>query len=420
MEIHNHDHAGFNGNAEESDVADPYRYAEVIAEQLLQNEAACQRIDRRENEDSRFGDGMKHHVEQHKDDKKDDRQNELQPLFGPEFELVLAGPFVSKAGRQVKFLLEQISRLCDEAAVVFGVQIDVHVAGQGTVFIADHGRSSRERDFCDIGDWNLRAGWRADQDAPQLLDVVSEVAAVPDIHWIALAALDVFRDHFAADSRSDRLLHIGNCQTVASRFRPVDFDVEIKTLRNTFCEDGTHLRNRREDLLYLRANLLDALQIRPLNLQTERRLDARQFHIETVLDGHGPGVGQPRKLEFGVHLLNELFVGHSRPPLSARLEHDRRVIHIERGVVGRAVGSPDGTKDGLDFGKRANDSILFLEQLRRLADGNSGQRCRHVERRTFVERRHELTADVKRERKRDDQKDQIEQQGGFAETQAEP
>ena len=40
MQIYNHDDAGFNGNAEESDVADPYRYAEVIAEQLLQNEAA--------------------------------------------------------------------------------------------------------------------------------------------------------------------------------------------------------------------------------------------------------------------------------------------------------------------------------------------------------------------------------------------
>src|SRR5437879_6846251 len=55
-------------------------------------------------------------------------------------------------------------------------------------------------------------------------------------------------------------------------------------------------------------------------------------------------------------------LGHSRPPLSARLEHDRRVIHIERSVVGRAVGSPDGTKDGLDFGKRANDSILFRSE----------------------------------------------------------
>src|SRR5713101_8461948 len=361
MQIYNHDDAGFNGNAEESDVADPDRHAEVVAEQLLQNQAACQCIDRRENEDSRFGDGMKHHVEQHKDDKKDDRQNELQPLFGPEFELVLAGPFVSKAGRQREFLLQQIARMSDEAAVVFRVQIDVNVAGQRAVFIADHRRAARKRDFRDFGDGNLCARGRANQNAPQFLNVVPEVAAIPDIHWIPLAALDVLRDHFAADSRSDRLLHVSNSQTVAGRFRTVHFDVEIKTLRNALRKNGAHLRNRREDLLYLRANLLDALQIRPLNLQAEGSFDSCQFHIETVLDRHGPSVGEARKLEFRVHFLNELFVSHSPPPLTAWFEHDRGVIHIQGSVIGRAVGSPDGTKDGLDFRERANDPVLFLE-----------------------------------------------------------
>jgi len=70
---------------------------------------------------------------------------------------------------------------------------------------------------------------------------------------------------------------------------------------------------------------------------------------------------------------------------------------------------PDGTKNGLDFGERANDPILFLEKLRRLSDGDSGQGGRHVKSRTFKERRHELTANVKRKRKCDDQKEQIEQ-----------
>jgi hypothetical protein len=77
-------------------------------------------------------------------------------------------------------------------------------------------------------------------------------------------------------------------------------------LRNAFREDGAHLGNCREDLLYLRTNLLDAFQIWPLNLQSQRRLDACQFHIETVLDWHGPSVGQAWKLKFRVHFLNEL------------------------------------------------------------------------------------------------------------------
>src|SRR5229473_4477090 len=157
--------------------------------------------------------------------------------------------------------------MSDEAAVVFRVQIDVDVAGQRAVFIADHRRTARKRDFRDIRNGNLRARGCANQNAPQFLDVVPEVAAIPDIHGVPLAALDVFSDHFAADSRSDRLLHISNRQTVASRFRTVYFDVEIEALRNAFCENGTHLRNPREDLLYLRSNLLDSLKFRPLNLQ---------------------------------------------------------------------------------------------------------------------------------------------------------
>jgi DNA-binding transcriptional ArsR family regulator len=63
-------------------------------------------------------------------------------------------------------------------------------------------------------------------------------------------------------------------------------------------------------------------------------------------------------------------------------------------IIGRAVGTSDGPEDALDFGECADDSILFLEQLRSLPDGNSGQGSRHVERRTCKERRHELTADV--------------------------
>ena len=53
-----------------------------------------------------------------------------------------------------------------------------------------------------------------------------------------------------------------------------------------------------------------------------------------------------------VHLLNQLFVGHSRPPLLARLEHDRRVVHVERRIVRRAVRAPDRTEDAFHFRER--------------------------------------------------------------------
>src|SRR5260370_28452896 len=119
VEVPTHDDSGFNGNAEQSDVADPHRYAEVVTKQPLKNEAARQCIDCRENEDSGLRDGVKHHVQQQEDDKKYDRQNELQPRFCPQLKLVLARPFVAKAGKQREFLLKQMTRMSDETAIAF-------------------------------------------------------------------------------------------------------------------------------------------------------------------------------------------------------------------------------------------------------------------------------------------------------------
>ena len=42
-------------------------------------------------------------------------------------------------------------------------------------------------------------------------------------------------------------------------------------------------------------------------------------------------------------------------PLLARLEHDGGVVHIERRVIGRAVGASHGAEDARDFGKGAED-----------------------------------------------------------------
>ena len=85
-------------------------------------------------------------------------------------------------------------------------------------------------------------------------------------------------------------------------------------------------------------------------------------------------------MELLVHRANELFVGHSRAPLFARFEHHGRVVHIERSIVGSAVGSSDRTEDGLNFWKRPENPILFLQELRSPCDRNAGKCCGHVER----------------------------------------
>ncbi len=64
---------------------------------------------------------MENHVQQHEDHEKHDRQNNFQPLLGPDFELVLAGPGVGVPRWQLEILAQQTRSLFHEAAVVFRV-----------------------------------------------------------------------------------------------------------------------------------------------------------------------------------------------------------------------------------------------------------------------------------------------------------
>src|SRR6266404_3870841 len=243
MQIHDHDNARFDGDAEQRDVADPDRHAEVVAEQLLQDEAPRERVERREDEHGGFPDGMEHHVEEHKDDEEHDGKNNLETLLGPLFEFVFSCPLVGVSGLETELFTEEVLRGVHESAIVFRVEVDVHVPGEGSFFVSDHRRASGKRDFGDLLDGNLRAGRSGDEHAAQLLDIVAKIAVVPDVHRIPFAAFDVFGDHFTADPRTDRLLHIGDGQTIAGGLQPVDIDVDVETLRYAFREDGANFRN---------------------------------------------------------------------------------------------------------------------------------------------------------------------------------
>src|SRR5467141_4039241 len=80
VEVYDHDDTGFHRDPKQGDVTDPHGHAEVVAQQLLQDEATGECIECRENEHCRFRDRMKHHVEEHEDHKENVRQDDLQPL----------------------------------------------------------------------------------------------------------------------------------------------------------------------------------------------------------------------------------------------------------------------------------------------------------------------------------------------------
>ena len=86
---------------------------------------------------------------------------------------------------------------------------------------------------------------------------------------------------------------------------------------------------------------------------------------------------------------------HALGPQFLGPEVDERLDHVERRRVGRRVG-PAGLADHrFDFGKAAQQRIAGLEVVGRLRDAGPRHGDRHVERRPFVERRHERHADLR-------------------------
>src|SRR5205807_5555265 len=127
------------------------------------------------------------------------------------------------------------------------IQIDVNVAGQLPVFVADHGWSTRERNFSYLLDWDLCTRWCSNQHAAQFIYVVAKIALVTNAHGITFAAFDVFGDIHAADAGGDGLLDISNGQAVFRRLGTVHINIYIKALRNMFRKDRSHLRKRSEE-----------------------------------------------------------------------------------------------------------------------------------------------------------------------------
>ena len=139
----------------------------------------------------------------------------------------------------MELLPQQIVGPVDVTPVVFRVQVNVNVAGELPVFVSDHGRSAREKDFGYFRNGNLSARGCPDQNTLQVLNVVPKVSVVTDVDRVALSAFDVFGDHCAADPGGDGLLNVRNRKSIASRFSPIHFDIQVKALPNALGENGT-------------------------------------------------------------------------------------------------------------------------------------------------------------------------------------
>src|SRR5712692_2320860 len=200
MEVHDHNYTGLDRDAEQRDVAHPDSHTEVVAEQPLQDQAARHGIEGWENQHRCFRYGMEDHVEQQEDHEEHNRQDDLEPRFGSQLELVLAGPMIGESCRQRELLAQLVRGVVDESSVVFCVQVNVDVTGKLAFLVTDHGWAARERNFGHLLNRDLRSGRSGNQNPPQLLNVVAEISLIAHVDWIPLAPLDVLLYVHAADS----------------------------------------------------------------------------------------------------------------------------------------------------------------------------------------------------------------------------
>src|SRR6185312_3652259 len=197
------------------------------------------------------------HVQQHENDEEYDGKDDLEPLFGAQFKLVFTGPAIGVADGQVQFLLQQIVGLVNEPAVILRLQIEIHVAGERSIFVANHRWPAREEYSRDIVEGDLRTGRSSDENAADRIGVVAKIALVTDVDWEALPAFYVLGNIRAAYRRSNDALHVANGQSVARRLRTVHFDVQVKTLRHAFCKNRTGRGQGREQLLNAGSDVLN-------------------------------------------------------------------------------------------------------------------------------------------------------------------
>ncbi len=418
VEEQQHEHARLRVEAEQGDHADPRGDRDVVVQQVEQPDGADGRERHRRHHEHRLERRLRVRVEQDEDEGERDRHDHLQALPDANHVLVLTAPQEHVAGRQPEAGSHRPLRLLDVAAHVPPDDVDVHVAGHEAVLVADHRRAVDELDVRELAERDLGAAGDRHQHALQPADVVPQFARVAQVHRVAFPSLDRRGDVLAADGAHDHHLHLLDRQTIASELIPPRSEIHEVAAGDAFGEHAPRARQRPDQPFDLLANPLDLGQVRPEHLDPHRRPDARREHVDSRLDRHRPRVGLPWNLQRAVHLVDQRLVGDPvspdgarrrldplgqlrlripplhRAPLGLVLQNDRGLHHRERRRIGgrlRASGLPE---HAFDFRERLQDAVLRLQQLLRLRHGDSRQRRRHVQDRAFVERGHELGAEL--------------------------
>jgi hypothetical protein len=137
------------------------------------------------------------------------------------------------------------------------------------------------------------------------MDGPAVVAQVAHVHRVALSAFHGGGHVLPADGVHHHHLRVVHAQAVAGKLVAAQVEVEEVAAGHTLGKDAARARHRGQHVLDAFADALDLLQAGAVDLDPDRRAHARGKHVDAVLDGHGPGVGDAGQAQRFVHLVDQ-------------------------------------------------------------------------------------------------------------------
>ena len=337
LEIDDHHHAGLDRRAEERDVADPDGDAEIVAEQVLQKDAAAQRERHGEDDVRGFLRVAIDDVEQQEDDEEHARHDDPQRLRRADLVLEFAAVFDGHAFRQCGTISRSMraftsstkpprSRSCTLACTKTRSRPFSLAISLGPFHAPDL------RDLAERNDFAGRCG---DEHVPEAREVFAFARARAAPGSDSAPAFDGRRDVLSAEPGFDGVEDVLRLQSVARHRLAIHFDFEKRLALHPARRDAGRAGHFADDALDLERLRCSASRSSPRILTPScARMPVEIIRMRFSIGWRKPGTIPGTCLSFSVSSSTSFcFVMPGRHSLS-RLEHDRRLDHLDRRGIG--------------------------------------------------------------------------------------
>ena len=276
-----------------------------------------------------------------------------------------------------------------------------------------------------------------------MLQIAAVVTRIAHEDREAAAALDRRRNHLPSRRRLERVLNLHDRESIARRGIAVDGEIQIGATGRPLGVDAARPWQVLQGVLDIETDLFDRRIVGAVDLDADFRPHSGRQHVQAVADGLRPGNGHAGNLELLVHRRDQLVLcrdAHLGPdrtedrfdpigparvpapvkgpgPVFARLQHDRRLEHLDGRGIRRAFELARLAEDGLHLRKRHDHSVCLDQDVAGLLDGHHRKPRRHIHQGTLPKLGHEFGAERHCERNDGGNQQEIDEKRGLRKAQ---